>query len=77
MRVLERVVGEDVRLSGVQPRTVPGPEAEGGYTSWVRAPRLLTAPRVAPGARCCCRVLLRARCLSSRVQWPDIIRSVC
>ena len=35
MAVLRRIVGEDVALVGVQPRTVP-PEDEGGYTSWVR-----------------------------------------
>lgn len=33
MPVLEKIVGPDVRLVGVQPRTVP-PEREGGYTSW-------------------------------------------
>ena len=31
--VLHRIIGEDVVLCGVQPRTVP-PEREGGYTSW-------------------------------------------
>ena len=31
--VLEKIVGPEVRLVGVQPRTVP-PESEGGYTSW-------------------------------------------
>ena len=34
--VLDQVIGEDVRLSGVQPRTVPGPETECGYTTWHR-----------------------------------------
>ena len=31
--VLEKIVGPEVRLVGVQARTVP-PESEGGYTSW-------------------------------------------
>ncbi len=31
--VLHRIIGEDVVLCGMQPRTVP-PEQEGGYTSW-------------------------------------------
>ena len=34
--VLHRIIGKDVVLCGMQPRTVP-PEREGGYTSWVRA----------------------------------------
>ena len=33
MAVLDKIVGEDAILAGMQPRTVP-PEDEGGYTSW-------------------------------------------
>ena len=43
MAVLRRIVGEDVALVGVQPRTVP-PEDEGGYTSWVRGSALTHQP---------------------------------
>jgi hypothetical protein len=34
VEVLHRIIGPDVVLCGMQPRTVP-PEEEGGYTSWV------------------------------------------
>ena len=33
MAVLERIIGDDVIMVGMQPRTVP-PEDEGGYTTW-------------------------------------------
>ena len=34
VEVLHRIIGPDMLLCGIQPRTVP-PEEEGGYTSWV------------------------------------------
>ena len=33
MAVIDRIIGPDAILVGMQPRTVP-PEDEGGYTSW-------------------------------------------
>ena len=70
--VLDQVIGEDVRLSGVQPRTVPGPETECGYTTWHRVrenphplglplsrcwPNLSCLRRTAPGRQIAGRIL--------------------
>ena len=38
--VLRAIAGEGVGLGGVQPRTVPGPETDGGYTSCAPTPLL-------------------------------------
>lgn len=34
--VVRELAGENVTFSGCQPRTVPGPELDGGYCSWHR-----------------------------------------
>ena len=54
MKVLHEVIGPDVRLSSIQPRTVPAEQgpSEGGYTSWHRYLSLSVLPclSLAPAA---------------------------
>ena len=53
MAVLDKIIGPDLALAGVQPRTVP-PETEGGYTTWHRKAPCLRGQDSAFAMRCHC-----------------------